>query len=143
MDWDRFTKAAAEISWIAYLGTADRQGRPHVAPVAPGFTHGAVWFATRASSKKWRNLLVNPEVALHWPVGTGSGPGEVAAWGTAVPHEGESERHRIWDAGILPYDLAGFFKSRDNPDLVFAEVVVRRARLLGPDHIPMVWNSDG
>jgi len=141
MDWDRFTESARQISWIAYLGTADLAGRPHVAPVSPGFTHGAIWFATRASSKKWRNLTANPEVAFHWPVGGASGPGELAAWGTAIPHVGDDERHRIWDAGILPYDLSGFFQSPDNPDVVFAEVVVGRARLLGPDHVPDVWTS--
>lgn len=141
MDWDEFTDAARAISWITYVGTADRHGRPHVAAVAPGFTFGAVWFATRAGSKKWRNLLDNPRLGFHWPVGGGTGPGELAAWGAAVTHEGAEERNRIWDAGILPYDLDGFFGSRDNPDVVFVEAVIERARLLGPDHVPQVWSS--
>lgn len=137
--WEDFTAAATEIKWFAYMATADAAGLPHVAPVAPGFTAGAVWFATRSTSKKWRNVLVNPEVGFHWPVGSGSGPGELAAWGRVIPHTGPEERERISGLGIFRYDLAGFFGSIDNPDLVFGEAVIRRARLLGPDHRPKVW----
>ncbi len=115
-------------------------GRPHVAVVAPGFREGAVWFATRASSKKCRNLRENAEVAFHWPVGNAEAPGELAAWGTATVHDALPARRRIWAAGILPYDLASFFGEPDNPDLVFVEVLVRRARLQTRD-AKRVWTS--
>lgn len=139
MEWSRFAQAAASNGWYAFLGTADQAGRPHVSVVAPGFGgEGSIWFATRASSKKGRNLSVNSEVGLHWPL-RADGPGELAAWGTAWLFTGEDDRHRLWGSGILPYDLAEFFRSPDNPDLAFVEVEVERARLLGPGFVREVW----
>lgn len=142
MHWSEFVAAAQEISWITYVATADDHGRPHVAAVAPGYSKGVVWFATRASSRKAKNLARNDEVAFHWPVGAGRGPGELAAWGRAIVHTGDDERRRIWDSGVMPYDLAGFWQSPENPDLVFVETAIRRARLLGPDFVPQVWTPD-
>ncbi len=43
------------------------------------------------------------------------------------------------DVRVLPYDMSKFFGSVDNPDLVFVEAAIRRARLLGPDMISSVW----
>jgi general stress protein 26 len=134
MDWAEFVEAATAINWLTYVGTADVAGRPHVSVVAPGFSEGSVWFATRKESKKLRNIAENPQVGFHWPVGAG-GPGELAAWGTSVMHSG-SERDRIWNSGIFRYDLAQFFGSPDNPALVFVEVSIDRARLMGPDFTP-------
>lgn len=131
MDWSSFVDAATAINWITYLGTADASSNPHVSVVAPGFSDGSVWFATRPSSKKLRNIAENPVVGFHWPVG-GQGPGELAAWGTAVVHP-EDEHERIWNSGFFGYDLAQFFGSPDNPDLAFVEVTIDRARLMGPD----------
>lgn len=139
MRWEAFVQAAREISWITYIGTADAAGTPHVAVVAPGFTEGRLWFVTRSGSKKCRNLAVNPGAAFHWPVDSGTGPGELACWGNATLHDSDDERHRLWESGIMPYDLAGFFGSPDNPSVVFVEVEVIRARLLGPDFVPRVW----
>lgn len=134
--------AAQRSGWTTYLGTVDARGRPHVALVAPGFSQGTVWFATRASSKKARNLRHSPEVAFHWPVGSTTAPGELAAWGTATVHDSGEARRRIWDSGVMPYDLAGFFGDPCNPDLVFVEVVVRRARLQ-TQHAARVWTPLG
>ena len=130
MDWASFVESAQAINWVTYLGTADGSGRPHVSVVAPGFSDGSVWFATRPTSKKLRNIRENAHVGFHWPIG-GQGPGEMAAWGTAAIHPTDEHR-RIWDSGIFTYDLAQFFVSPDNPDLVFVEVSIDRARLMGP-----------
>lgn len=129
MEWHDVVDAAQRSGWTCYVGTADAAGRPHVAVVAPGFTEGTVWFATLGSSKKCRNLRENHAIAFHWPVGDTQAPGELAAWGTATLHDSDGERRRIWAAGILPYDLAGFFGDPGNADLVFVEVAVMRARL--------------
>ena len=131
MDWAGFVEAATATDWLTYLGTADAAGRPHVSVVATGFSDRSVWFATRPSSKKLRNISENPQVGFHWPV-AGGGPGELAAWGTAIVHP-RDEHDRIWNSGIFTYDLAQFFGSPENPDLAFVEVVVERARLMGPD----------
>lgn len=139
MQWSDVQGAARAIGWLAYLGTVDAEGHPHVSVVSPGLEiEGTIWFATRPSSKKARNLRANPAVAFHWPVG-GPGPGELIARGTAAIHAEQQDRDRLWDAGVVPFDLAGFFGSRDNPDLAFVEVAVDRARLLGPDFVPRVW----
>lgn len=138
MEWDEVVDAARRSSWITYLGTADGHGRPHVAVVAPGFTPGTVWLITRASSKKAANLRVNREVALHWPVGNDEAPGELAAWGHATLHDAEEERRRVWDAGIMPYDVPAFFGDPGDPGAVIVEVAVRRARLQ-TQHGPRVW----
>lgn len=138
MDWDEVVEAATACGWITYLGTADSGGTPHVAVVAPGYTDGTVWFVTRASTKKLRNLRQNPQVAFHWPVGDIQAPGELAAWGRATVHGSDEAVRRLWDAGIMPYDLGGFFGSPDDTDAVFVEVAVRRARLQ-TQHGARVW----
>lgn len=131
MDWSSFVDAATAINWITYLGTADASGNPHVSVVAPGFSDGSVWFATRPSSKKLRNITENRRVGFHWPVG-GQGLGELAAWGSATIHSTD-EHERIWTSGFFGYDLSQFFGSPDNPDLAFVETTIDRARLMGPD----------
>jgi general stress protein 26 len=140
MDWNRFVDAATSISWIAYLATADEQGRPHAAAVAPGFQPGSIWFATRQSSRKFRNIGHNPSVAFHWPVGGGTGPGELIARGTASTYTTLEDRIRLWDSGVLSYDPAGFWGSAENEDLAFVEVAVSSARLLGPQGVAERWN---
>lgn len=138
MEWDEVVDAATRCGWTTYIGTADAAGLPHVAVVAPGFTDGSVWFVTRSSAKKLRNLRENAEVAFHWPVGGPDAPGELAAWGRATLHESEGALRRLWDAGIMPYDLTGFFGSPDDTDAVFVEVALRRARLQ-TQHAARVW----
>ena len=112
-----------------------------MAAVAPGFSQGTVWVATRPGSKKYRNLQQNPRLGFHWPV-AGEGPGELAAWGSVRLHDTPEAKARIWDAGYMAYDLASFFGSKDNPDLAFVEATIRRARLLGPGFTSRVWKAD-
>lgn len=138
MEWNEVVAAATTCGWTTYVGTADGVCHPHVAVVAPGFTDGTVWFVTRASSKKLRNLRENREVAFHWPIGNAEAPGELAAWGTATLHDDADARHRLWDAGIMPYDLGAFFGDPDDTDAVFVEVALRRARLQ-TQHAARVW----
>ena len=143
MQWSEVVDFAQRAGWTTFIGTADAQGAPHVAIVAPGFTDGTVWFATRASSRKYRNLRENPRVAFHWPIDKpNEAPGELAAWGDAtILHDSRDARERVWNAQILPYDLGGFWGSPDNPDLVFVEAPLRRALLRGPDLVARVWNA--
>lgn len=124
---------------MTYLGTTSADGSPHVSVVAPGFTEGSLWFATRQSSKKFRNLVDDPAAAFHWPVGNTEAPGELIANGIARLFISAEDRSRLWESGILPYDMAGFFGSPDNPDLAFVEVEIASARLLGPDFVARRW----
>jgi hypothetical protein len=140
MDWEEFVEAAKAISWVAYLGTADAAGRAHVSVVAPGFTPGIVWVATRPGSKKFRNLLENPSAGLHWPVLSG-GPGELAAWGTAATHSSRESRDRVWEDSPFSFDLSQFFGEREQADVAFVEIRLGRARLLGPEFNRLEWNS--
>ena len=133
MIWDEFVDGARAVSWVAYVGTADGSGVPHVAAVAPGFTEGTIWFVTRIASYKYQNLLQNPRVAFHWPVATGSGPGELFARGHAQLHSDEVSRRRLWTEANLPFDPTQFFGSPDNPDFGFVETTVTSASILGPD----------
>lgn len=138
MRWEAFTDAAKSTSWVVYVGTSDAHNLPHVAVVAPGFTDGRIWFATRPSSRKFRNLVENPRIGFHWPVG-GDGPGELAAWGSATLHTSDDDKTRFWNAGILPFDLSGFWVGSDDPDLAFVEVDVMRAVLIGSDFTRQEW----
>lgn len=138
MEWQAFVDAAQATSWVTYLGTVDARGRPHVSVVAPGFTDGSIWFATRQSSRKFRNLTEDPTAAFHWPVG-GEGPGELIAQGKAQLFTSADDRRRLWDSGVLSYDPVGFWGTPDNEDLAFVQVEVASARLLGPDFVPDRW----
>jgi general stress protein 26 len=139
MNWEELTEAAVAISWVTNLATADDAGRPHVAAVSVGFTQERVWFASRGSSRKIRNLHLNQQVALHWPVVTGTGPGELFMRGTARLHDSEEARRRLWTEANLAYDPAAFFQTPDNPDLVFVEIAPTYASLLGPDFNRDTW----
>ncbi|MEX1279531.1 MAG: pyridoxamine 5'-phosphate oxidase family protein [Acidimicrobiia bacterium] len=141
MNWETFAEAASTTSWLAYVATVRPDGEPHLAVVSPGIgREGVVWFATRASSQKARNLRGHPGVAFHWPVG-GPGPGELTARGTATIHHDPVSRARLWQAGVVPFDLAGFFGSPENDDLAFVEVAIERVRLVGPDFVARVWTT--
>ena len=142
MIWDDFTTAATEISWITYLATTGEDRRPHVAPVSVGFSEETIWFASTDSSRKIRNLRENPSVAFHWPVGIGSGPGELFARGLATVHDDKEARGRLWSELDFAYDLAMFFQSADHPDLVFVEVAITHASLLGPDFTRDNWHPN-
>lgn len=133
MIWDEFVAGANDVSWLTYVATSDSSGFPHVAPVALGFSTDTIWFATNTASRKFRNLLENPMVAFHWPVGGETGPGELFARGTAILHTDELARHRLWTEANLPFDPAAFFGSPYNPALGFVETAVSSASILGSD----------
>ena len=132
MEWRDVASAVDELGWPAFLGTVDADSRPHVSVVAPGLTDGSIWFATRRGTRKLANIAANPHVFIHWPVG-GEGPGEFYVRGTASVHDSTEARHRLWTEANLPYDPDAFFGGADNEDVVFVEIAVTVAKLLGPD----------
>lgn len=139
LTWEEVADAAEAISWITYVATVRRDGRPHVAVVAPGLAEeGRIWFATRRGTQKHRNLVANGEVAFHWPVTTGAGPGELFARGVTRLHDTDESRHRLWNQ-VVPYDMAHFWGSPDNRDLVLAESRATRVSLMGPEFVRRIW----
>jgi general stress protein 26 len=138
MEWDEVVDAATSISWVVAFATAGGDGRPAVSFVAPGFADGRIFVGTRPSTRKVRNLAQNAAVSMHWPVTTG-GPGQLFVRGTGVVRSTPERKQAIWNNGGWNYDLAQFFQSIDNPDLVFIEVVPSYASLLGPDFETQVW----
>ncbi|CAN5802045.1 hypothetical protein BH23ACT5_BH23ACT5_18990 [soil metagenome] len=139
LSWDEVAEAAEATSWVTHVATVGRDGRPHVAVVAPGLAEeGKLWFATRRGSRKHHNLVANGEVSFHWPVTSGSGPGELFARGVARIHDSESERHRLWNR-VVPFDMTSFFGSPENRDLVFVEASLTHVSLLGPEFSRRTW----
>ncbi len=139
LTWQEVADAAETISWITYVATVGKDGRPHVAVVAPGLAEeGRVWFATRRHTQKHRNLVGNGEVSFHWPVTTGAGPGELFGRGVARLHDSEAARRRHWNR-VVPYDMSNFWGSPDNPDLILVEAVMTRVSLTGPEFVRRVW----
>ena len=142
LTWEEVADAAEAISWVTHVATVGRDGRPHVAVVAPGLAEsGRIWFATRRGTQKHRNLVANGEISFHWPVTTGSGPGELFVRGVARIHASEAARHRHWNR-VVPYDMTTFFGSPENPDLVFVEVTVTSASLTGPEFVRRTWRPE-
>ncbi|MFP3915333.1 MAG: pyridoxamine 5'-phosphate oxidase family protein [Actinomycetota bacterium] len=139
LTWEEVSDAAEAISWVTHVASVGRDGRPHVAVAAPGLAEeGRIWFATRRGSQKYRNLEANGEVAFHWPVTTGSGPGELFARGVARLHETDDDRRRLWNR-VVPYDMTNFWGSPDNRDLIFVETRVTYVSLLGPEFTRRTW----
>lgn len=63
----RLKKAEAQfIQWerICRVATADRNGTPHSVPVCHVLVDGRIYFASGSGSKKLRNLLANPRIAV-------------------------------------------------------------------------------
>lgn len=142
LTWEEVADAAETISWITYLATVGPDGRPHVAVVAPGLAQpGHIWFATRRRTRKHRNLLAHPAAAFHWPVTTGSGPGELFARGVAEVNDSDDARSRLWNR-VVPYDMTSFWGSPDNPDLILVDVAATRATLIGPEFTRRVWKTE-
>ena len=125
MTWDELV---AKITGTppAHLATATPDGTPHAATVMPGREGEVLWIAMHATSGKARNLRANPKVALMFE-GNGA---ETYLWGDVELFDDLATKQRIWDAGVLPYDMAMFFQSADNPDWLLARVTPTRATVM-------------
>ncbi len=126
MEWSQVETTAKASGWGTFMATAGSDGRPHVAFIAPAFVDGHIWLATHHSSRKFRNLAANPQVAFHWPVGAEA---QVFVRGTVELFTSAEDRHRLWDANMMPYDMHQFFSGPDDPNLVFVEVTPTSASL--------------
>jgi nitroimidazol reductase NimA-like FMN-containing flavoprotein (pyridoxamine 5'-phosphate oxidase superfamily) len=74
--------------WVA---TADAAGRADAVPVWFWWDGSSVWFTTKASSRKARNIAVRPEVVLH----NGDGADPIIVKGRAQLVDAEDELVRL------------------------------------------------
>lgn len=137
LTWDEVVAHSTEAGHGAYLATVGPDGRPHVAWVSLGHRPERLWFSTFRSSRKGRNLRHGGEVAVHWA----QAPERLLfARAEVRVVEDRAESDALWDGGVLPYDLGGFFTGKDDPELQFVELRpthVSLRRLDGTN--PRVW----
>jgi hypothetical protein len=64
LPWSWVTEQMAR-SRNYWIGSTRPDGRPHIAPVWGVWLDGVLYFSTDRSSRKSRNLAVNPQVVVH------------------------------------------------------------------------------
>ena len=119
MEW---TEVARHLTGQAHMATVRADGSPHVAKVWPAVDGETIWIGTRATSGKARNLRVNPGAALMFEP-----QGEAYVSGEAEVVTDVGTKQRIWNSGIFPYPMEGFFGSPERDDFVFLRITPRRA----------------
>jgi PPOX class probable F420-dependent enzyme len=102
MNLERVKLLSTQLGLYAHLATIDPAGNPHVSPIHPAWEGDTLWFFTRTTNIKCRNITHHPAVALHWQV-TEAGDG-LALWGTAEIHIDPETKHRLWH-GVFDYNL--------------------------------------
>jgi general stress protein 26 len=107
------TKRLLEAAEIAWLTTVRADGRPHVTPVVPAWSDGALYFTTGAGEQKYVNLQANQNVVLitgssDWDQGIG-----VVVEGKAVHVTDEAVLNRVAEAFHVRWDGRWQFAARD------------------------------
>jgi PPOX class probable F420-dependent enzyme len=111
MEW---SDVAVHLTGQAHIATVRPDGSPHVAKVWPAVDGDTIWIGTRTTSGKARNLRANPGAALMFEA-----QGEASVSGEAELVDDIHTKQRIWNSGIFPYPLAGFFGAPERDDFVF------------------------
>ncbi len=122
MRWSDVEAAARRIHWGAFLATADTEGRPHVAFVSPGFLGGRIWVVSDGNTRKVRNVVRNPQVALHWPVDPDDTNLQLYVEGRATIHTDAESKSRLWSLKPVPWELGDFYGGPEDPQLTFIEI---------------------
>jgi general stress protein 26 len=124
----RWTDLVPHLTGTAHLATVSADGQPHVAKVAPAVDGDVVWIATRASSKKARNVAETGRAAIMWEPRA-----EVYVAAAVDVVDDLATRRRIWDSGLFAFPLATFFGTADDDDFVLLRLTPRSATLLSQD----------
>lgn len=69
--------------YLAFLATVDEEAKPHVRPVMGILADGKIYFSTKESAQKTRQLALNPPIELLVPEQGESGLGYVRFSGEA------------------------------------------------------------
>jgi len=125
MEWNDL---AEQLTGLSHIATADAHGQPHVAKALPAIIDDTVWFFTWKSSKKARNIAINPKVSMMWDPAA-----ESYVRGTAELVDDPERKAWLWNSGHLSYDPAGFFGSSDDPDVVAVKVTPTAAVVMTED----------
>jgi general stress protein 26 len=128
------------LSGFAHLATVGVDGRPHASKVAVAVDGERLWIATRASSKKARNIAATGRAALMWEPGT-----EAYVSADAELVDDLATRRRLWDSGLFPFPLEGFFGSADHPDFVLVRLTPVSAVVLSAGESGIrrdTWHTD-
>jgi general stress protein 26 len=112
-----WSDVAEDLTGFAHLATVRPDGMPHVAKVAPALDGDVLWLATRASSRKARNLAAHPHAALMFEPSA-----EVYVRAEAGLMHDLATKERIWTSGMFPFPLATFFGTFDHPDFVLVQL---------------------
>jgi general stress protein 26 len=120
-----------------FLATTGADGRPHVAWVVPGWGDERMWLATYTSSQKATNLRHCSDVAMTCAP---TPEANVLIRATARLVTDREEAARLWADGVLGYDPSNFFKSPEDPETQFVELIPTHATIaeLGPG-APRRW----
>jgi len=118
----KWSDVAVHLTGQAHMATVRPDGSPHVAKVWPAVDGETIWIGTRVTSGKARNLRVNPGAALMFEP-----KGEAYVYGDAEVITDLGTKQRIWNSGIFPYPMEGFFGSPERDDFVFLKMRPRRA----------------
>lgn len=119
MEW---SDLAPHLIGHAHLATVHPDGSPHVSKVWPGVEGDVIWIATRASSRKARNVVVTPQAALMFEPA-----GEFYVHADVETVADLATKQRLWDSGVFAFPMAGFFGSPDHPDFVLLRLTPTRA----------------
>jgi PPOX class probable F420-dependent enzyme len=109
------TERLLEAAEIAWLTTVRADGRPHVTPVVPAWSDGALYFTTGVGEQKYVNLQANPNVVLmtgssDWDQGVG-----VVVEGAAVHITDEALLNRVAEAFTVRWDGRWQFRAQRRP----------------------------
>ena len=120
---------ATRLSPWAHLATVGANGVPNVTPVHPCWEGDTLWILVGTASVKAKDVVTNPNVALHWQV-TADGDG-VELWGTAEVFDDLATKQRLW-TGVFDYDLDAFAPggADNSPGMVFMAITPTKALYL-------------
>jgi len=119
MEW---RDVAKQLTGQAHIATVRPDGSPHVAKVWPGVEGETIWIASRAGSGKVRNLRSHPHAAVMWEP-----TAEVYLSADAEVVADTSTKARLWNGGVFPYPMEGFWGSPDKEDWVLLRLTPTRA----------------
>jgi general stress protein 26 len=119
LEW---SEVAEHLTGFAHVATVRPDGVPHVSKVAPALEGDVLWIATRASSRKARNVAAGSRVAVMFEP-----QAEVYVDADAELVDDAATKQRIWMSGLFPFPLDSFFGSVDNPDFVLVRLRPRSA----------------